>query len=169
MKRRLFNLAAALSLLLCAAMVVLWVRSYWVSDMFGFSTRFAIWTDRGSVVVAPSKEYPYSLFDFEVGYQQAPLDDPEDFFNPRRVARRSWDVIAAYAEKFPYVTFVVIELWGPLLLASLLPGIWLLPAMKRRSRLRPNRFSQCGYDLRASTDRCPECGTPVNRKQEASA
>ena len=33
MKRRLFTLASALSLLLCLAIVTLWVRSYFVSDV----------------------------------------------------------------------------------------------------------------------------------------
>ncbi len=32
MRRKLFNLAAALSLLLSVAVCVLWVRSYWVAD-----------------------------------------------------------------------------------------------------------------------------------------
>src|SRR5688500_7111044 len=32
MRRRLFNLAAALSLLLCVAVCVVWVRSYWFTD-----------------------------------------------------------------------------------------------------------------------------------------
>jgi hypothetical protein len=36
MKRRLFSLASLLSLLLCVATVVLWVRSYWTSYQFRF-------------------------------------------------------------------------------------------------------------------------------------
>ena len=32
MVRRLFNVLTALSLLLCAAVVALWVRSYWVRE-----------------------------------------------------------------------------------------------------------------------------------------
>jgi hypothetical protein len=31
-KRPVFTILSALSLLLCVAVVVLWVRSYWVSD-----------------------------------------------------------------------------------------------------------------------------------------
>ena len=37
MLRRLFTLLSALSLLLCVAAVVLWVRSYWLCDFVGWS------------------------------------------------------------------------------------------------------------------------------------
>src|ERR1051325_2594550 len=36
MKRRLFTLAAAVSLPLCGATIMLWVRSYWVRDELGY-------------------------------------------------------------------------------------------------------------------------------------
>src|SRR5688572_3907797 len=39
MKRRLLNLLTALSLLLCVAVVALWVRSYWVKDQFEIRPR----------------------------------------------------------------------------------------------------------------------------------
>ncbi len=49
MKRRLFSVLAALSLLLCVAMLAFRVRSYWVGDLF-------YWTSMS--VVAREPEYP---------------------------------------------------------------------------------------------------------------
>lgn len=49
-------------------------------------------------------------------------------------------------------------------------GLLVVPAFYLRSRYRSRQRYQrekenlcacCGYDLRASNDRCPECGTPI--------
>jgi hypothetical protein len=51
--------------------------------------------------------------------------------------------------------------WFVVLLASLAPGVWLIRRHRRASRVRLGRCAGCGYDLRASPGRCPECGTPA--------
>jgi hypothetical protein len=50
--------------------------------------------------------------------------------------------------------------WLPLILFGILPSIWLVKLWRRKKR-PPGTCASCGYDLRASKDRCPECGTAI--------
>ena len=39
---------------------------------------------------------------------------------------------------------------------------WIIRAFRREKRwVREGRCLRCGYDLRQSKDRCPECGNPI--------
>ena len=53
---------------------------------------------------------------------------------------------------------VEIPWWSLLLLFSAMPGWWLLSQRRARARVRRGLCPACGYDLRASPGRCPECG-----------
>jgi len=48
------------------------------------------------------------------------------------------------------------------LIGAIIWVIWLLRAYRRDlKRSREGLCMSCGYDLRHSRDRCPECGTPI--------
>jgi hypothetical protein len=56
----------------------------------------------------------------------------------------------------------VVPLWLVSLGAAVLPVRWTARHVRerlRRQRTREGRCGACGYDLRGSTGRCPECGT----------
>lgn len=56
----------------------------------------------------------------------------------------------------------------PLLLALALVSLCMARAVKARRNAADRRLCpHCGYDLRASFDRCPECGEPIEIKREA--
>jgi hypothetical protein len=57
------------------------------------------------------------------------------------------------------VTTVVIPSWT----AMPLLAWWPIVSILSRRKANPNgQCAQCGYDLRASTDRCPECGMAIS-------
>ena len=52
-----------------------------------------------------------------------------------------------------------LPLWVPALVFAVAPAWSLSPPYRRRRRRKLGLCVKCGYDLRASKDRCPECGT----------
>ena len=68
----------------------------------------------------------------------------------------------------PAVTFLGISTGIAVMLMSFGPGVFFLYAA-RIERLRGQHLCRvCGYDLRATPDRCPECGTPSPKASVSS-
>jgi hypothetical protein len=49
--------------------------------------------------------------------------------------------------------------WALAILTAILPSVSIVRRFRRRHRLRDGLCTVCGYDLRATPQRCPECGT----------
>jgi hypothetical protein len=67
---------------------------------------------------------------------------------------------------------LIISYWTLLVASAVLTCVTGLPTfrrLRRGRRVARNLCATCGYDLRASPERCPECGTPITRDRTASA
>ena len=162
--RRLFTALCALSLLLCVAVVVLWVRSYRIVDQYS--------GDWGTGLLGIQSVRGQALFvkhDYDTGspmanvirrgYVSYPAGPA-----PARGSEGGWSVLGfSYSEhNDPSLRMTArafaIPYWG-LLVAFALPLVLRLMFLSRRRRRRRLRLCPaCGYDLRATPDRCPECG-----------
>lgn len=54
---------------------------------------------------------------------------------------------------------LTVPLWIPVVVFGLLLGLCFLPMHRRGERRKLGLCLTCGYDLRGSGERCPECGT----------
>jgi hypothetical protein len=179
--RYLLTLCSALSLLLCAAACVLWVRSYWLADLVtsrrldgGWSVQSA----RGRVTLGversdrsgwPAEWYGVkyirakdpSVYDTGVAGLGALNVDAGDTFELWERWGLGWGKWQGRGNG-PMIAMAIVPLWCVAAVTAVLPLGW--TTLGWRSRVRARRRQRtglcagCGYDLRASPKRCPECG-----------
>ena len=166
--RWLFTLCAAVSLLLCVAVCVLWVRSYYACD--------AVWMESPSRIVSIQSSLGKAGF-YGVASTVADLAEP----GPPVVKWQSFET-ADLVDTFISATMshswgdfswtyggigtkhyqnVLIPYWCVAAAAAaaallLFRGAW--AHNLRYGRMCRGLCPQCGYDLRAAPGRCPECG-----------
>jgi hypothetical protein len=61
-------------------------------------------------------------------------------------------------------SIITAPIWPFPVIAALIPLCWVLLAYRRHARREGGRCLVCGYDLRATPDKCPECGTVPRAK-----
>jgi hypothetical protein len=164
MIRRLFTLASALSLILCLAMGVLWVRSYRRWDGVLLHDRDdrmceMLTMSRGRIQVGvigtnQTPDLPPSRWHHESdnAYDMARL--------PHELLGLGWGQMPDAPPWYPRPGIQVPHSYVAFILA-ILPALRLHRFVRSRRRANQGLCSSCGYDLRASPERCPECGTPA--------
>jgi hypothetical protein len=173
MRRRLLNLLTALSLLLCVAVMLAWVGSY-------FRPRPMAWGDARLSVGHMLLLYPGGVaFVTDTGSMPITLrSDGESMETVSQEVRSHREFFGIHVTRLqherstePGVSYgqrrqMESTFWLPFFVFALLPAwrlAWNANQLMRRCRRWINRKDglcrRCGYDLRATPDRCPECGT----------
>jgi hypothetical protein len=183
--RIVFNLACILSVVLMLVGIGAWIRSYqggdriqyfsstshvggtdqikhdWMMYRGGLHLRFSSdknmqvfesrqvggmgWSvDRGFRVTEGSPEIPGSRSYLGFAFVEKQIPPSPSLSAAGAVQMRSLECI--------------ITLWSLVLLFGILPATWLPITLRRRRIARQGRCPVCGYDLRATPQRCPECG-----------
>jgi hypothetical protein len=170
MKHRLFTILSAFSLLPCLLLVYVWVRSYTNTGLEiapGDKPRIAIEAIEGRLFLLS-----WEFAQFPMLYIQLPpgVTDHRAFAENRRwqsaqPGRFVWQRLgfALVEGLFQGRSYrgIMLPCWFPVLLLSVGPAAWLVLALRQRRRRKLGFCVKCGYDLRASPERCPECGTPI--------
>jgi hypothetical protein len=189
MKRWLFNIAAGVSLLLLLTACALWIRGFWAGETFIGAHSRVVDHDQLSrelIFISGSRQFWLTyrvqwryLADTEIAESQrrswfnfSHYSEPPERFTILAGASSSpvWNRVGfAYWTRWGSQSFDrnwTVPFWFPIVLLGPLPAWWFRRTYAGRLQRRRAVLGlcvRCGYDLRATPDRCPECGAEVAR------
>ena len=173
MRRRLLTIASALSLVLCVASVGLWVRSYRHHDMVivrhlelqpGGDQVGTFWSIsfRASVVYFGHGRGAFSTNAAGGIHLISDRVTPSPWDSGFNTGNVKWQFLRlAWVDDTrgrDYTRFLTIPTWLLVCLFAAPPIAWASRWRELRKRTAKGLCLQCGYDLRATHGRCPECG-----------
>ena len=162
MKHRLAYISGTSCILLAVLIALLWVRAFWVSE------GLVLWINRDWGVGAFSHEDGLYFFNSDLsagrpihlGYyhrprEADPFDPYEGHFNPARFGFIGEPPVEFHQLSVPF--------W------FLLGVLFILSAACFQVLRKGHRCAICGFDIRKSKDKCPECGQPIARTEGTEA
>ena len=163
--------AAALWLLLLVASLILWVRSYFVGDLIRHlgpdvipTTSYLITSTTGKLSL---DRYKQTSKDPTIGGSRYPPGFSSERWDSRAYPLRwpsgtTTNTLGFGAEHYRLTEgddYTLVVPWYAITLALLTPLLLWLVRFRRRSKAAAGlRCAACGYDMRATPERCPECG-----------
>ena len=187
MKRRLFNALALTSLLLGLVVAATWVVGREHTIVVGYGVRAwpgtdewivvldgrSVWAGRTRVppLMTPARGSGRGLIFRQLGPTNTGQTLRDGFPKSQLSDYYASALGFAVVKGHPFVSAaslagVLVPSWFLLFLLLITPAYWLT---LHRGRWRRQRLAaaglcvRCGYDLRATTERCPECGTVIER------
>lgn len=167
----LLILMSGISALICVVVTVFWVRSFVAEDLWvygtgfhsGGMTDFACASDRGQICFFREKLVPEStspIIDtsppvrYELLWRTDPVmpsitERPDGWYHTTDMP------VGSFAYNLRSVT---VPHWLFVFIFAVLPIFVVTRLIRRRRQQREGLCRVCGYDLRATPDRCPECG-----------
>jgi hypothetical protein len=178
-KRVLFGIISGASLLMFIAILAVWIRSYWIRDIFSYVDQ-----RRDAHLIQSIRGRLHILSDFVgTATRGAMFSHHEDLLSQYAIwnggtsgypVNVEWHLghvwqrysrfhmtRAASPGRAGFTTnhrLIVIPYWSPAVLSAILPTTWTWRFIKYGRRRQIGHCPKCNYDLRATPERCPECG-----------
>ena len=181
MKSR-FSAASAASLVLLLATVALWARSAKQTEVLGFYTPtghvVGVASDHSGVLFFASNarfDADYDLSTDRMSISAVEFHQVHDWLFDKRAQKlriAGFQVAAgAFSRTISHWKYgaIIVPYWALLIVLIPLPARYLSRVVIRWRRRRLGRCIGCGYDLRKSTERCPECGKRVDPERPAKS
>jgi hypothetical protein len=173
--RWIFNGLAVLSLLVCMVLMAMDIRSFWTDDHI-FHADEGVWHVADLCSISGCIDFERMRFtDPPYGQHSMRIDSYYDVTPGWGWSHgepwSSWHwremLLGDYQHDVQLGTDSVsieVPYWLFIVLSAILPARWLIIRRRWQRRQRAGLCRRCGYDLRATPDRCPECGNiPENR------
>jgi hypothetical protein len=148
-----FNIMAAMSLFLCVTGAALWVRSYWVVDNIA-------WNGARAAITLSTSDCT-----LEIWHLSGRLDICDGWSHTSSPNDRPEYIWGWYEFRTDGQFKIAIPFWLICLVTAFHFATWMIVRRihrwrrARRSAHPGSLCSMCSYDLRATPERCPECGT----------
>jgi hypothetical protein len=147
MKRRLVNILSAASAVIFFASIALWIGAYRHGvgyPRWPYLTRSGIGCERGVIGIIRTDDPDWGT-DLDEGSHSW------SFLGVSYAYNKFYGRSGGYNEaRIRCATLTALS--GPL------AAVWMLSFVRRRREARRGLCRRCGYDLRATPERCPECG-----------
>lgn len=176
LRRRLFTLVAVGSTAVALLATVLWIRGRFVADVWT-SQRYnpAVgsldslqvnarngWLTVSRTIMVLPEGISWTATDrtwvYEAGPHRPPEWPPPDAYGSMVVWHQELPPASSPLSLFS-ASVVGLRLMPVIVVSAVLPAMWVMHRIRRGRATGAGCCASCGYDLRASPERCPECGT----------